>query len=150
MERLHCLESLTLEFKGLFPAAISLSHLEHLQKLHLDGEIKKLPDPHQFPPNLIKLSLFNSNLEEDSIVKLGRLPNLKMLLLGSRSYNWTKLVCSSEWFPQLHILHLQHLKFMEELIVEERGMMKLKNLKIDHCPRLRKIPERFKLLTTYS
>ncbi|CAL9022343.1 unnamed protein product [Prunus brigantina] len=150
MERLHCLESLTLKFRGLFPAAISLSHLEHLQKLHLNGEIKKLPDPHQFPPNLIKLSLFNSDLEEDSIVKLGRLPNLKMLHLGRDSYKWTKLICSSEWFPQLHILHLQELWFMEELIVEERGMMKLNNLKIHSCPRLKKIPERFKLLTTDS
>ncbi|CAB4290506.1 unnamed protein product [Prunus armeniaca] len=74
-----------------------------------------------------------------------------MLLLGSDSYKWTKLVCSSsEGFPQLHILHLQSLLSLEELIVEEGAMMKLKNLKIDCCPRLRKIPERFKLLTTYS
>ncbi|CAL8176581.1 unnamed protein product [Prunus armeniaca] len=154
IERLHCLESLSLDFNlsnSTLPRAISLSHLEHLCKLHLEGEIKKLPDPHQFPPNLIKLSLFNSDLEEDSIVKLGSLPNLKMLLLGLNSWNWTKLVCSSsEGFPQLHILHLQCLWFLEELIVEEGAMMKLKNLKISHCRGLRKIPERFKLLTTYS
>ncbi|CAL2279126.1 unnamed protein product [Prunus armeniaca] len=154
IERLHCLESLSLDFNlsnSTLPRAISLSHLEHLRKLHLEGEIKKLPDPHQFPPNLIKLSLFNSDLEEDSIVKLGSLPNLKMLLLGLNSWNWTKLVCSSsEGFPQLHILHLQCLWFLEELIVEEGAMMKLKNLKISRCRGLRKIPERFKLLTTYS
>ncbi|VVA18193.1 PREDICTED: disease [Prunus dulcis] len=154
IERLHCLESLSLDFNmsnSTLPRAISLSHLEHLRKLHLEGEIKKLPDPHQFPPNLVKLSLFNSDLEEDSIVKLGSLPNLKMLLLGLNSCNWTKLVCSSsEGFPQLHILHLQCLWFLEELIVEEGAMMKLKNLKISRCRGLRKIPERFKLLTTYS
>ncbi|CAL2279125.1 unnamed protein product [Prunus armeniaca] len=151
IERLHCLESSSLEFAGSFPTAINLSHLEHLHKLNLDEEIKKLPDPQQFPPNLVKLTLISSYLEEDSIVRLGRLPNLKMLLLGSDSYKWTKLVCSSsEGFPQLHILHLQSLLSLEELIVEEGAMMKLKNLKIDRCPRLRKIPERFKLLTTYS
>ncbi|CAL9023236.1 unnamed protein product [Prunus brigantina] len=108
IERLHCLESLSLVFSSfnpiILPTAISLSHLEHLQKLSLDGEIKKLPDPHQFPPNLVKLTLKASYLEEDSIIKLERLPNLKMLLLGYCSYNWTKLVCSSsEGFPQLHI-----------------------------------------------
>ncbi|XP_008236600.1 PREDICTED: probable disease resistance protein RF45 [Prunus mume] len=151
IERLHCLESLSLEFAGSFPTTINISHLEHLHKLNLDGEIKKLLDPQQFPPNLVKLTLRSSYLEEDSIVKLGSLPNLKMLLLGLNSWNWTKLVCSSsEGFPQLHILHLQCLWFLEELIVEEGAMMKLKNLKIDRCPRLRKIPERFKLLTTYS
>ncbi|BBN68018.1 hypothetical protein Prudu_256S000200, partial [Prunus dulcis] len=81
---------------------------------------------------------------EDSIVKLGSLPNLKMLLLGLNSCDWTKLVCSSsEGFPQLHILHLQCLWFLEELIVEEGAMMKLKNLKISRCRGLRKIPERF-------
>ncbi|XP_021830478.1 disease resistance protein RPP8-like [Prunus avium] len=154
IERLHCLESLSLDFlfcNSTLPTAISLSHLEHLHKLHLKGKIKKLPDPHQFPPNLIKLSLFHSDLEEDSIVKLGRLPNLKMLLLGYDSYKWRKLVCSSsEGFPQLHILHLQNLDELEELIVEEEAMMKLKNLKIDRCPSLWRIPERFKLLTTNS
>ncbi|XP_021802349.1 probable disease resistance RPP8-like protein 4 [Prunus avium] len=151
IERLHCLESLSLYFNmpySTLPTDISLSHLEHLHKLHLNGNIKKLPDPHQFPPNLVKLSLSNSVLEEDSIDKLGRLPNLKMLLLGYHSYKWTKLVCSSsEGFPQLHILHLQLLNDLEELIVEEGAIMKLKNLKIVRCPRLRKIPKRFKLLT---
>ncbi|BBN68021.1 Disease resistance protein CC-NBS-LRR class family [Prunus dulcis] len=152
IERLHCLESLSLEFlvNQVFPTPISLSHFEHLHKLHLDGVIKRLPEPHEFPPNLIKFSLLNSDLEEDSIVKLQWLPNLKMLLLGYNSYNWTKLVCYSQGFPQLHILHLLSLEYLEELIVEEGAMMKLKNLKISRCPSLRKIPERFKLLTTYS
>ncbi|BBN68020.1 hypothetical protein Prudu_256S000500 [Prunus dulcis] len=95
---------------GSFPTATSLSHLEHLHKLNLNGAINKLPDPHQFPPNLVKLTLRYSYLEADSIVKLGRLPNLKMLILA----------------------------------MEEEAMMKLKNLKIDRCPRLRMIPERFK------
>ncbi|XP_021802350.1 probable disease resistance protein RF45 [Prunus avium] len=149
IERLHCLESLFLTSATL-TTAIRLSHLEHLHKLYLTGSLMKLPDPHQFPPNLVKLSLSHSNLEEDSIVKLGRLPNLKMLFLGFDSYTGTKLVfSSSEGFPQLHILHLYLLDDLKELIVEEGAMMKLKNLNIDHCPRLRKIPERFKLLTTH-
>ncbi|PQM40678.1 putative disease resistance protein RF45 [Prunus yedoensis var. nudiflora] len=72
-----------------------------------------------------------------------------MLLLGYCSYRWTKLVCSSsEGFPQLHILRLQGLDELEELIVEEGAMMKLKNLNIFQCPRLQKIPERFELLTS--
>ncbi|KAL6270427.1 hypothetical protein ACE6H2_027338 [Prunus campanulata] len=87
IERLHCLESLSLDFSFSISTltTASLSHLEHIPKLHLQGSIKRLPDPLQFPPNLVKLRVFDFELEEDSIVKLGRLPNLKMLLLGFNS-----------------------------------------------------------------
>ncbi|CAB4320850.1 unnamed protein product [Prunus armeniaca] len=107
IERLHCLQSLSLEFMGGQPTTIRLSHFEHLHKLHLAGRINKLP---KLPQNLVKLSLLYSDLEEDSIDDL------------------------------------------EELIVEEGAMMKLKNLDISRCPRLElgKIPERLKLLTSYS
>ncbi|VVA32849.1 PREDICTED: disease resistance [Prunus dulcis] len=57
-------------------------------------------------PNLVKLSLIGSELQKDSIVQLERLPYLKMLVLGNQSYNWRELVCSSEGFPQLQVLHL--------------------------------------------
>ncbi|PQQ03410.1 putative disease resistance protein [Prunus yedoensis var. nudiflora] len=116
LERLHCLQYLSLEFRGGQPTPIGLSHFEHLHKLHLAGRINKLPE---LPQNVVKLSLLYSDLEEDSIGKLEMLPNLKFLFLGEGSYNRRKLVYSSEvGFPQLHILRLQLLDDLEELIVE--------------------------------
>ncbi|BFG41873.1 hypothetical protein CerSpe_281460 [Prunus speciosa] len=121
LERLHCLQSLSLEFRGSQPTPIGLSHFEHLHKLHLAGRINKLPE---LPQNLVKLSMLYSDLEEDSIGKLERLPNLKFLFLGEGSYNRRKMVYSSEvGFPQLHILRLQLLDDLEKLIVEEEAMM---------------------------
>ncbi|XP_021832525.1 disease resistance protein RPP13-like [Prunus avium] len=134
IEGLHCLESLSLEFREneSLPPPLTLSHFEHLLKLHLDGKIVKLPARREFPPNLIKLRLLNSYLDQDSIRKLGRLPNLQMLLLGAYSYNWKELVCR-RGFPQLHILHIEDIPNME-LIVEAWAMKKLTHLKVRRCP----------------
>lgn len=76
-----------------------LSQCTQLQKLSLNGKIKKLPDPHEFPPNMLKLTLHNSHLQKESIAKLERLPKLKML---------------AEGFSQLHVLRLILLKELEE------------------------------------
>ncbi|BFG41840.1 hypothetical protein CerSpe_281140 [Prunus speciosa] len=131
---LHCLESLSLEFREneLFPPPLRLSHFEHLLKLHLDGKIVKLRAQHEFPPNLIKLRLLNSYLDQDSMHKLKRLPNLQMLLLGAYSCNWKKLVCS-RGFPQLHILHIEDIPNLK-LTVKASAMKKLTHLKVSRCP----------------
>ncbi|ONH91643.1 hypothetical protein PRUPE_8G127100 [Prunus persica] len=134
IEGLHCLESLSLEFREneSLPPPLRLSHFEHLRKLHLDGKIVKLPARREFPPNLIKLRLLNSYLEQDSIRKLERLPNLQMLLLGAYSYNWEKLVCRRR-FPQLRILHIEDIPNLK-LIVKASAMKQITDLKVSRCP----------------
>ncbi|XP_021824981.1 probable disease resistance RPP8-like protein 2 [Prunus avium] len=148
LKRMCYLQSLSLEVMNneTFPTSTGLSHFQHLHKLCLKGKIEKLPDVCEFPPNLVKLSLIGSELQKDSIGKLERLPYLKMLVLGNQSYKWRELVCSSEGFPQLQVLHLVSLRALEEWTVEENAMMKLKHLKIQRCLKLKKIPERLKLL----
>ncbi|BFG35043.1 hypothetical protein CerSpe_213160 [Prunus speciosa] len=144
------LQSLSLEVMNneTFPTSMGLSNFQHLHKLCLKGKIEKLPDVCEFPPKLVKLSLIGSELQKDSIVQLERLPYLKMLVLGNQSYKWRELVCSSEVFPQLQVLHLVSLTELEEWTVEDNAMMKLKHLKIESCLKLKKIPERLKLFTT--
>ncbi|RDX65850.1 putative disease resistance RPP8-like protein 2, partial [Mucuna pruriens] len=148
LHNLHSL-SLSLQFEeDEFPIFMQLSQCTHLQKLSLNGKIKKLPDPHEFPPNLIKLTLHNSHLQKESIAKLERLPNLKMLILGEGAYNWPELTFNPEGFSQLHILRLVLLKELEVWTVEESAMPRLENMVIDRCEKLKKIPEGLKAITS--
>ncbi|KAK7406749.1 hypothetical protein VNO78_08380 [Psophocarpus tetragonolobus] len=151
VQGLHNLHSLSLSLQSEedeFPIFMQLSQCTHLQKLSLNGKIKKLPEPHEFPPNLLKLTLHNSHLQKESIAKLERLPNLKMLILGKGAYNWPELNFSAEGFPQLHILRLVLLKELEEWTVEESAMTRLENMVIDRCEKLRMIPEGLKVITS--
>ncbi|TKY70428.1 Disease resistance RPP8 protein 3 [Spatholobus suberectus] len=151
VQGLHNLHSLSLSLQSEedeFPIFMQLSQCTHLQKLSLNGKIKKLPDPHEFPPNLLKLTLHNSHLQKESIAKLERLPNLKMLILGKGAYNWPELTFNAEGFSQLHILRLVLLKELEEWTVEESAMPRLENMIIDRCEKLKKIPEGLKAITS--
>ncbi|XP_021275163.1 putative disease resistance protein At1g50180 [Herrania umbratica] len=151
MEKLQDLQSLSLLLVSaleMFPTLTGLSHCEHLQKLCFYGKMEKLPDPQEFPPSLIKLTLYNSQLQRDSITKLERLPNLEMLVLGEGSYNLRDMTFSSESFPKLEILRLHLLKELEEWTVEERAMPKLKHLVINRCEKLKRIPDGLKLATS--
>lgn len=147
MERLQELQSLSLLLMSeleMFPTLSGLSQCQHLQKLCFYGKMERLPDPQDFPPNLVKLTLYNSQLQRDSISKLERLPNLEMLVLGDGSYNWRDMSFSSESFPKLEILRLHLLKELEEWMVEETAMPKLKHLVINRCEKLRRIPDGLK------
>ncbi|KAF2297318.1 hypothetical protein GH714_021335 [Hevea brasiliensis] len=58
----------------------------HLYKLHIEGQIEKLPESHQFSSNLAKLNLQGSKLMEDPMVTLEKLPNLRILRLQMDSF----------------------------------------------------------------
>ncbi|KAL2348560.1 hypothetical protein Fmac_002560 [Flemingia macrophylla] len=151
VQGLHNLHSLSLSLlseEDEFPIFMQLSQCFHLQKLTLNGKIKKLPDPHEFPPNLLKLTLHNSHLQKESFAKLERLPNLKMLILGKGAYNWPDLNFNAEGFPRLHILRLVVLKELEEWTVEGNAMQRLETMVIDRCEKLKKIPEGLKAITS--
>ncbi|KAI5438893.1 hypothetical protein KIW84_024569 [Lathyrus oleraceus] len=151
IQGLHNLHSLSLSLQSEedeFPIFMHLSQCTQLQKLSLNGKIKKLPDPHEFPPNMLKLTLHNSHLQKESIAKLERLPKLKMLLLGKGAYNWAELSFGAEGFSQLHVLRLILLKELEEWKVEEKAMPMLEYMVIDRCEKLRKIPEGLKDITS--
>ncbi|KAK9286249.1 hypothetical protein L1049_014636 [Liquidambar formosana] len=78
----------------------------HLYKLALGGKIEKLPEFHQFPPNLTKLTLQGSRLEEDPMATLEKLPNLSILHLINNAFKGKEMVCSSKGFPQLNLYSL--------------------------------------------
>ncbi|CAL5378287.1 unnamed protein product [Camellia sinensis] len=137
----------------------------HLRQLSLRESLNKLPD--QFPPNLTNLILRCTELEEDPMPTLGKLPNLRTLILGFDSYIGKEMVCSSGpssisgggggegyggcnggGFPKLINLSLWGLRNLEEWRVEQGAMHCLFRLLIVACPKLKEIPDGLKFITT--
>ncbi|CAL5400297.1 unnamed protein product [Camellia sinensis] len=78
---------------------------------------------------------------------LKKLPKLKILKLYYGSYVGSKMVCSRAPgcnFPQLEVLKIGYLEKLEELIVEEGGMPRLKELGIFRCNPITTVPNRIK------
>ncbi|XP_043717823.1 toMV resistance protein Tm-2(2)-like [Telopea speciosissima] len=143
----ECLESLWLD-KGCqtFQGLVFSSYL-HLHKLSLKGRLEKLPDIHEFPPHLAKLTLGYSRLEQDPMPLLERLPYLRCLTLLDDSYVGDKMVCSMGGFQRLEDLQLIGLRQM--LLWEiTGGMLRLERLTIHSCSKLNKVPNGLKGITT--
>ncbi|XP_031277377.1 disease resistance protein RPP13-like [Pistacia vera] len=136
---------LSVELSGVhsFTSLQPLSHCPRLQNLTLDGKIGELPaDMHTILPNLESLSLRNSDLEDDPMPKLEKLPNLVSLELLHLSYHGEKMICRQKGFPQLESLEIIELFELEEWHIEEGAMPMLKNLKIKPKHPKLIIPER--------
>ncbi|CAL5378305.1 unnamed protein product [Camellia sinensis] len=131
----------------------------HLRQLSLWGYLNlvdKLPD--QFPPNLTYLHMGNTELEEDPMPTLEKLPNLRSLILDWNSYIGKEMVCSSapttpssssRCFPQLKSLMLESTQNLEEWKVEQGAMSCLFRLVIIvDCPKLKEIPDGLRFITT--
>ncbi|RWR75240.1 putative disease resistance protein [Cinnamomum micranthum f. kanehirae] len=129
IEKLCSLRSLKILSGNSISSLKSFAHHSHLYKMFLTGQIEKLPD---FPPNLAKLTLARSQLKQDAIAILEKLPHLRILRLYKGSYCSKKMIFSSEGFPQLEYLRLEDLD-LEEWIVEEGAMSSLKSVELESC-----------------
>ncbi|XP_034708931.1 putative disease resistance protein At1g50180 [Vitis riparia] len=122
------------------PHLMPFSDHTYLYHLSLRGRLERFPDEIEFyPPNLISLELECWNIEQDPMVTLEKLPNLRFLTLSFGFSMVKKMVCASEGFQQLETLELWNLKELKELIVEEGAMPYLKNLVIDTCPKMKRL-----------
>ncbi|GAB4837517.1 hypothetical protein Ancab_039613 [Ancistrocladus abbreviatus] len=118
-------------------------YCQRLLKLELCGKIGE-DCLLQFPPSLVKLKLMESNHKlHDPMVAAGRLGQLKYLFLGD-AYTGAKMTCNVGSFPKLEELHMIVLKNLEEWRVEKGAMPRLKKLKIDRCPKLKRLPQELK------
>ncbi|XP_073308188.1 putative disease resistance protein At1g50180 [Primulina huaijiensis] len=113
-----------------------------LNSLSINGKLRRLPtwDP-QLLQNLGYLKLSGSEIVEDPMETLQRLPTLRTLLLGYDAFVGTEMVCGSKGFPQLKSLTLEGLRNLVGWRVEEKAMPNLSNLWIGFCPKLEMIPE---------
>ncbi|XP_058112041.1 probable disease resistance RPP8-like protein 4 [Magnolia sinica] len=148
--KLASLRSLRLEASPncSIPAFPSFSNHHHLFYMNLVGPFEKLPDVHEFPPNLTELFLRGSQLEHDQIGTLEMLPNLRRLCLLSKSYIGKEMVCSVGGFPLLDYLYIYDLDELEEWIVEEGAMPNLRRLEINKCRRLKMLPDGLRHIST--
>ncbi|KAG7994934.1 hypothetical protein I3843_01G083900 [Carya illinoinensis] len=112
----------------------------HIYQLRLWGKIEKLPEHDKISQHLAKLKLDETHLEEDPMLILEKLPNLKILHLGS-AYTGKKMICSVRGFPQLETLILHSLHGLEEWEIEKGSMPKLYHLKIGFFHNLRMVPD---------
>ncbi|KAL5735965.1 hypothetical protein ACOSQ2_030753 [Xanthoceras sorbifolium] len=125
----------------------SLAKLLCLESLKLVNENKtpELPSivlgDYQFPPTLTQLTLSNTELKDDPMPTLEKLPNLEVLKLKRNSYKGRKLTCRLGGFPQLRVLHLKSLLWLEEWTMESGAMQRLECLHINPCAYLKRLPE---------
>ena len=125
-----------------------LSICQHLYKLFLGGEINSLPGHHHFPPNLIKLTLWESHLKQDPIPILEKLLNLTTLHLKIDCYFGEEMVFSAHGFPRLKYLHVSYIDYLRRLRVDKGAMPNLKSLTIVRCKSLEMVPEGLRYITT--
>ena len=125
-----------------------VSSCPHLYELVVFYRIMRLPETRQFSPNLAELELNFSNLDEDPMPTLEKLPNLKVLRLLLYSFVGKHMVCSEGGFPLLQYLLLDNLYSLEEWRVEEGAMPSLCHLIIDSCYNLKTIPDGLRFVTT--
>ncbi|XP_074357293.1 putative disease resistance protein RXW24L [Apium graveolens] len=89
---------------------------------------------------ITKLKLKNSDLEEDPMAVLEKIPTLRELDLF-HAYKGREMVCSAIGFPRLALLRLLCLDNLETCRVEEGSMRILQYLLIFSCPKFEQIQE---------
>ncbi|RWR84259.1 Disease resistance protein [Cinnamomum micranthum f. kanehirae] len=112
VQKLRNLQLLDLQAARSCPTFMPFTGHLHLYEMYLVGKIGKLPE---LPPNLAKLTLYGSELQEVGISTLEKLSNLKILQLCFESYISKKMICSSGGFPRLEF-------FSTRTVVYNRGI----------------------------
>ncbi|KAJ1688972.1 hypothetical protein LUZ63_013127 [Rhynchospora breviuscula] len=131
---LPSLSNLTVQGENLPMEIVYPRALPNYQNLQILSLIGKWPESvtlkvSLFPPHLIKLTLDSSNLGEDPMPELGKLNNLKKLILGGGVYKGIQMICPAG-FPVLQSLVLFIFAYDVEVFKVAKGVMpKLKDLK---------------------
>ncbi|KAE8707736.1 Folate transporter 1 isoform 1 [Hibiscus syriacus] len=133
---------------------ISTGNLQNLQTLDLRYScfLKRIPNVIWKMVQLRHLLLYtpfdspdNEHLRMDTICNLQSFPYIEA---GNWIHNGGLANMTSLRSPKLEILRLHLLKELEDWIVEESAMPKLKHLVINRCEKLKRIPDGLKLATT--
>ncbi|KAJ3708478.1 hypothetical protein LUZ61_012183 [Rhynchospora tenuis] len=113
----------------------------HSLRLNYSWPRNTVCDSSFFPPQLVKLTLKNSYLEQDLLSALEELPSLKVLRMLDFSYRGKNLIFYARGFKCLQQLKISCLLNLLELKVEEGAMPMLNLLKIRYCIQLEMVPD---------
>ncbi|CDO99314.1 unnamed protein product [Coffea canephora] len=134
--------------------AMQMLFCKNVHELQIVGAslCKQLPiyRPHQLSPRpgLTELTLRFSDIEEDPMATLEKLPNLRRLHLHEHSFVGKEMTCHALGFPQLEVLELICLYNLERWKVHEGAMPKLSSLLISYCEKLEMVPNGLRSITT--
>ncbi|XP_052296987.1 probable disease resistance protein At1g58602 [Citrus sinensis] len=129
---------------GVSKSLCELHKLKCLKLVNTEmGQLSRMVlSEYQFPPSLTQLCLSNTELKEDPMPTLEKLPHLQLLKLKQNSYLGRKLACvGSGGFPELKILPLKSMYWLDEWTMGSGAMPKLESLAVNPCAYLRKLPE---------
>ncbi|KAL0379869.1 UNVERIFIED_CONTAM: hypothetical protein Sangu_0051200 [Sesamum angustifolium] len=111
-----------------------------LNALDIEGYIGELPLHREIGSNFTELVFNGSEFKQDAMPVLGKLPNLRSLVLCNDAFVGKKMVCRELHFPQLRRLKLVTLHLIEELEMQTGALARLTILTIEQCDRLETIP----------
>ncbi|KAJ6800500.1 putative disease resistance protein isoform X3 [Iris pallida] len=138
-------DAMNVEHHVTIPSGIDTSAFpchHHIQSMRLRGRwYTTTVGSHEFPPYLVKLTLWDSKLEHDPMPTLEKLQSLRELELMKDSYLGEKMICSASGFPQLQRLLFSLLDQLEEWCLEAGAMPKITRVHIWRCKALRVVPE---------
>ncbi|XP_010544855.1 PREDICTED: probable disease resistance RPP8-like protein 4 isoform X2 [Tarenaya hassleriana] len=124
------------------PVEVDIGGFARLHRLSLIGiKMEKLPNGLQSAPNIASISLWGCRIEEDPMPILEKMRSLKKVSFLIDSFIGRKMVCSSRGFPQLRYLQILGLDNLQEWVVEEGSMPRLRRLWIQRCTKLERLPD---------
>ncbi|XVE93772.1 hypothetical protein REPUB_Repub01dG0223500 [Reevesia pubescens] len=124
-----------------------LSGCVNIYELDLSVQITKLPELRQISSNIAHIRLSESELDEDPMPTLEKLPKLRILELGNRAFVGMIMICSANGFPRLEFLSISSHSFLEELRVNKGAMSNLRHLMIAECRNLKVLPDELSSIT---
>ncbi|XVE93771.1 hypothetical protein REPUB_Repub01dG0223400 [Reevesia pubescens] len=124
-----------------------LSGCVNIYELDLSVQITKLPELRHISSNIAHIRLSESELDEDPMPTLEKLPKLRILELGNRAFVGMVMICSANGFPRLEFLSISCHSFLEELRVNKGAMSNLRHLMIADCRKLKMLPDELSSIT---
>ncbi|KAK4425431.1 putative disease resistance protein RXW24L [Sesamum alatum] len=121
-----------------------------LNALDIEGYIGELPLHREIGSNFTELVFDGSEFKDDPMPVLGKLPNLRSLVLCNDAFVGKKMVCCELNFPQLRRLKLATLQLIEEWEIQAGAFARLTILTIEQCDRLEMIPYKLARIPTLT
>ncbi|XP_047979544.1 putative disease resistance protein At1g50180 [Salvia hispanica] len=124
-----------------------------LHNLYIDVPIENLfkeLGSEAYTSNLLYLILSESNIQEDPMETLGKLPHLVDLWMTEACFLGEEITCHASSFPSLKKLGIEELPNLRGWKVEEGAMPLVSKIRIHGCPLLEMVPDGLRFLNALT